>query len=160
MYTLAVFSDSHGQSETLYKAMKKADEDYHAKGFLFLGDGLGDFLDNQKNFPHIFHWEVQGNNDFFYKSMPQESMFMLEKQWIYAAHGHQYGVKSGADRLLKAALGRKCNIACYGHTHIPQIKEEEGVLLFNPGAIGAVLKPSFGIIEIEVEKTQPYISWM
>lgn len=48
---------------------------------------------------------------------------------------HRYGVKSGTERLVAAAKTKLCDIALYGHTHEAETREENGVLLINPGCM-------------------------
>ena len=49
-------------------------------------------------------------------------------------HGHRYGVKSDLTQLAINAKRRNYNIALYGHTHVPDVREVEGVTLINPGS--------------------------
>lgn len=160
MFVLGVFSDSHGRGRQLQEGMKKAVQDHGVKGFLYLGDGVGDFLHQQKAFPGMLYWQVQGNCDFFHPNVGVDKMFTLENQQIYGAHGHRYGVKQGTGEILAAARERNCQVACFGHTHVPFINEEEGVLLFNPGSIGAIGQPTFGVLKISKENISPYIETM
>ncbi len=157
MYTLGVFSDSHGQKSVLLKAMEEAVHSHKADGFLFLGDGLGEFTQARKAFNHIYCWQVQGNNDFLFRAEGKNQLFLIENQYVFAAHGHQYGVKNGLERLYYAAFERGAKVACFGHTHMPLIQNTNGLLLFNPGAVGAVLESTYGIIKFEENKTTPYI---
>ena len=44
-------------------------------------------------------------------------------------------VKMDLDDLLIKAKAREADIAVFGHTHIPTIQEEDGVLMVNPGSV-------------------------
>ena len=59
----------------------------------------------------------------------------VEGRRLFACHGHRYGVKSGTERLAEAAKARGCDIALYGHTHVPDVHEEKGILMINPGCM-------------------------
>ena len=76
---------------------------------------------------------VAGNNDFF--GGQSEFVLDVEGRRIFACHGHRYGVKSGTDRLVRAAKEKLCDVALFGHTHEAFAGEEEGVLLINPGCM-------------------------
>jgi len=50
-------------------------------------------------------------------------------------HGHKHSVKRSYDRLIKEARAEDVNVVFYGHTHIPKVEIEEGVVFINPGSI-------------------------
>ena len=55
--------------------------------------------------------------------------------WNWAAyHGHGYSVKSSLLPLRRRALELDVQLVLYGHTHLPALSEEEGVLFCNPGS--------------------------
>ena len=55
---------------------------------------------------------------------------------IYCTHGHMQGVHAGLNVLRYTALENECDIAIYGHTHVPFLAEaDEDVTILNPGSI-------------------------
>lgn len=71
----------------------------------------------------------------FFGGLPDELELEVEGRRLFACHGHRYGVKSGTERLAEAAKARGCDIALYGHTHVPDVHEEKGILMINPGCM-------------------------
>ena len=53
---------------------------------------------------------------------------------ILLTHGHGYSVKSSLLPLRRRALELDVQLVLYGHTHLPALSEEEGVLFCNPGS--------------------------
>lgn len=53
---------------------------------------------------------------------------------IFAAHGHCCGVSAGTDRLAYRAEELGCNVALYGHTHIPKLDYDGRLYIINPGS--------------------------
>lgn len=77
---------------------------------------------------------VCGNNDFF-TVLPKERVLDIAGNKIFVTHGHCYNVSAGYDRLADEALSRGCNMAFFGHTHIPFMEEVNDVFLVNPGSL-------------------------
>ncbi|MDO4478473.1 MAG: metallophosphoesterase [Lachnospiraceae bacterium] len=77
---------------------------------------------------------VRGNCDFDH-TLPDEEVVTLEGHRVLVCHGHAYGVKGGTARLVRAAKEKNCDVAAYGHSHVPQIKKEDGVYVVNPGSL-------------------------
>lgn len=77
---------------------------------------------------------VSGNNDF-YTDLPREAVIELAGKRVLVTHGHYYGISGGTDRLVNAAKCQGCEIVMFGHIHTPMLKEENGVLLINPGSL-------------------------
>ncbi|MER2063342.1 MAG: metallophosphoesterase family protein [Alkalibacterium sp.] len=50
-------------------------------------------------------------------------------------HGHKHQVKRTYDRLIEEAKDEGVNVVFYGHTHIPKVEKEEGIVFINPGSI-------------------------
>ncbi|HHX51622.1 MAG TPA: metallophosphoesterase [Clostridia bacterium] len=93
---------------------------------------------------------VVGNCDFFVAG-PEEEILELEGVRLLLTHGHRYQVKSGYQGLLTRARALEVQAVIFGHTHRPQMEKEEGILLFNPGSIGAPRDnggATFGVLEI------------
>ena len=72
---------------------------------------------------------------------------------IFITHGHRYNVYSDRDILKQNARLQGCDIAMYGHTHVPEIDLEDDVWVLNPGSIALPRQPgrqpSYMIMEID-----------
>ena len=131
MKTFVIISDTHRNTKPLDKiATVLAECDY----IIHLGDMAGDARELMRAYPEKTY-VLAGNNDFF--GGESELVLDAEGRRIFACHGHRYGVKSGTERLVAAAKERLCDIALYGHTHEAEVREEDGVLLINPGCMTA-----------------------
>ena len=90
--------------------------------------------------PAIF---IQGNCDRYgdyKKELKQVSVFELNGHKFFCSHGHIQGVNMGLTNLMYTALENDCDIAMYGHTHVPfdesfGEEEENRVRILNPGSI-------------------------
>ena len=63
-----------------------------------------------------------------------ERLLELDGVRILLTHGHGYSVKSSLLPLRRRALELDVQLVLYGHTHLPALSEEEGVLFCNPGS--------------------------
>ena len=130
MKTLVILSDTHRNLQPLDKiATVLAESDY----IIHLGDLASDANGLLREYPQKTY-VVAGNNDFF-GGIPGELVLQAEGRRLFMCHGHHYGVKSGTERLVQAAKERGCDIALYGHTHVADVHEEDGVLVINPGCM-------------------------
>ena len=136
MKTFVIISDSHGHLKNIEKLRPLfAENDF----IIHLGDGRGDMNMIIREFPEKAH-VLKGNCDFSYGL--EEEIIETEGVSILLCHGHKYGVKSGIERLALAAKEKGCSVALYGHTHIADIREIDGVLCVNPGALSSFTCPS------------------
>jgi len=93
---------------------------------------------------------VAGNCD--YPRHPEEEIVELFGQRFFVTHGHTLGVKSGRRSLVRAARRAKCDVAIYGHTHVPALFMENGILFVNPGSTSqgrSGTPPSCAVLTIE-----------
>lgn len=63
-------------------------------------------------------------------------------------HGHLHYVKQTLLRLLSDARSLGAAAALYGHTHVADCHQEDGLWVLNPGSCGS-WGGSAGIIEVE-----------
>lgn len=152
---ILVISDSHRKYNIVERIIRAQSE---AKHVFFLGDITDDIEDLMYEYTDRQFHIVSGNCDFisFY---PYCSIEKIGNVDIFYTHGHTYGVKGGIGALLKAAKERNCQIALYGHTHIPHISYEDGIYLVNPGSCGNSRQgaPSYAVIDIEENGIMPII---
>ena len=147
MKTLIAISDSHGRTENVNALSALVDENDY---FIHLGDGANDVRELYKNNPDKTYI-CRGNCDF---SSPYPLEYVLEIEWlkILCYHGHAYGVKDGLERLAMQAKERGCQVALYGHTHLAQITEMDGVTLINPGTLRYPIGKGGGYAYLVVHK--------
>ena len=136
-----VFSDTHGNTEPMFRAVKK----YNPDMVLHLGDHASDAQELEDRFPGLDVRYVRGNCDFLSKA-PDKELLEVEGLRIFMTHGHEYSVKFTLDSLLNAAHFSGVQLALFGHTHRPFCEERDGVLLVNPGA---AMDGHFAILTVE-----------
>ncbi len=130
---IAVIADSHRYTNMLETAAKTFQA---LDGIILLGDHATDIEILQETFKKPIY-AVRGNCDFP-RVAPEEmygKLFSADGPRFYACHGHRYNVKMNPFSLLYRAKEVEAQAAFYGHTHIPALDREEGVLLLNPGAL-------------------------
>lgn len=104
---------------------------------------------------------VRGNCDYD-ENLPTFTVFYIGAHKVYAAHGHRNHVEYGTENLESCARKYECDIAMYGHTHVPDLREKETITVLNPGSISlprqkdhrksyAVLTPDPATGEIDYE---------
>ena len=135
MRTIGVVSDTHGVlREEVLRALKGCDLIIHA------GDvGSLDILERLRAIAPVR--AVRGNTDYgqIAAALPSHDVVDLSSPdgglsregrgpIAYLMHGHE------EMELDPAASGFR--VVVFGHTHQPEIKEEGGVLYFNPGSAG------------------------
>ena len=148
MYKVLVFSDSHGSLRNIKKVIKKTK---NLDMIIHLGD-IGHQDDELRMLTPYPTKIVRGNCDWG-SANPDSDIFNVGPVKIFASHGHQYGVNYGYEKLYYTALENGCDIALFGHTHVPVLDEGEKVTIANPGSIERPrqyeAKPSYLLIEID-----------
>lgn len=127
---IAVISDSHGHGHIVDRIIRR---ERTADAIIFLGDLTSDIEDFTYEYTDKRFFIVSGNCDRF-PSYPYSIVANVGGINIFITHGHTLGVKGGTGALLTAARQSDCQIALYGHTHIPNIKYEDGLYIVNPGS--------------------------
>ncbi len=142
-----VVSDSHGRNGNLLLVMDRVKPDL----ILHLGDSEDDedLIMDEAPCPVVM---VRGNCDYG-MSLPDEEIVTLGRHRVFLTHGHRHNVRFDLETLAEAALKYDCDTAIYGHTHMPEIEEENGVMIYNPGSISlprqAGHKPSFMLLDVD-----------
>ena len=131
MKTIVVLSDTHGSWKSVQDLRGLFEENDIV---VHLGDGAADMRAYVSENPDKY-FVCQGNCDYA-RALP-ETVIEVERLRIFAAHGHQYGVKSTRTTLARRAKELGCDIALYGHTHTPLYEEIDGVACLNPGTLKA-----------------------
>lgn len=147
MKTVVVLSDTHRNLSPLMQIGRVLEEcDY----IIHLGDMAYDANEFLKCYPEKT-FVVRGNNDF--GGGVDEDILQIEGRTLFFCHGHKYGVRSGTGTLVATAKRKGCDIALYGHTHESEVKEEDGVLVINPGCMTKYTpKQTYCYLVIEKQK--------
>lgn len=134
MYKILVVSDSHGRNENIRKAVERAREIVGKIDAMFhLGD-VGTEVTEAYNIAGVATYIVRGNNDFS-SELKAINVIKFGSHTILATHGHMQQVSFTTDRLRYLALENGCDIALFGHTHMPYLEENEDVTILNPGSL-------------------------
>lgn len=139
MKKIVVLSDTHGNKSAIRKIENII---YEADLVIHLGDGVFDMLPYSASLGDKLI-SVDGNCDGNALGV-SEKIIEAENRRILATHGHLYAVKRGTDAIKEYAKKIGCDIILYGHTHKAEIREEDGLLIVNPGTLSrTALRPSF-----------------
>ena len=134
MLRILIMSDSHGRNENVELAIAQVREEIgEFQMLIHLGD-VGDAraLESLAGVPCYI---VRGNTDYDAKLL-NANVIEAGGHRIFATHGHLYQVDMRLDLLRFAALENDCDIAMYGHTHVPYLEEDpDDVTILNPGSI-------------------------
>ncbi len=164
--TLLVLSDSHGRSDLINEAIRRARPD----GILFAGDGLRDlsYCDLPDRGEGCPLWAVAGNCDRMTAPLiingrrfepENEELAVVEDMRILLMHGHRYGVKGGLGHAIARAVQREADVLVFGHTHVPlelHLRPDSGrtdfsvikpLTVFNPGSL-AERRATFGTLTV------------
>lgn len=146
-----VISDTHGKDENFNRVWEKEKPvDY----ILHCGDveGRAEYIRNKTPGPCCI---VAGNCDFP-GELPPLAEFDLAGHHLLMMHGHRQGVRQGFEGILRAARLHEAQIVCFGHSHVPVLSWEEGVLLCNPGSLTYPRQPShlptYIVLQVTEEK--------
>lgn len=128
MIKITVISDTHGNLSAIDKMAQiilESDYVFH----------LGDHYDDIKNYAHVLKdklYRVHGNCDW---GNNKDLVVQIGEHKIFATHGDLYGAKRGLDKLTEKAKQENCSVVFYGHTHVAEIKKQDGILFVNPGTL-------------------------
>lgn len=139
-----VFSDSHKSTNGMDRAIEKHKDITH---IIHCGDVEADreYLEMVYGRTHAI-CAVSGNNDFF-TTTPLNRVIKCEGHLIYVTHGHKERVKSSLYGLIDAAKVQGADFCIYGHTHIQNYEEINGIKVLNPGSVG-YMKQEYAVIEV------------
>lgn len=142
-----VLSDSHRR----LRLMEQIIGQLHIDDILFLGDHYDDMRAVQRQFPDKRFTGIAGNCDFNCEVDSQQEISVCGKK-IWLTHGHHHSVKSGHLRLQLAAMELGADACLFGHSHVPELFYERGILFMNPGSISeprGQYQESYGILEVD-----------
>lgn len=157
MRRVLVMSDTHGNSENVKNAIAKAREEFGDFQYLIhLGD-VGDAREVE-SLSGALCYIVRGNTDYD-SHLKDVNVITIGDHRLFLTHGHRYGVHGSLLALRNAALENDCDIAMYGHTHVPFLDEDPfDVTILNPGSLSlprqADRKKTFVVMEIEDDEVR------
>lgn len=142
MVQVLVMSDSHGNEGALRKVLALQPQ---VAAVIHLGDGAAEAqrVAAEDSRPWYI---VRGNCDYG-EAVPVKTVVTIGGVKLYLTHGYAERVKSGLLTLTYTARENEVAAALYGHTHIPDIAFDGGMLLLNPGSISGV--GTYATLEIE-----------
>ncbi|SJZ77366.1 hypothetical protein SAMN02745119_01583 [Trichlorobacter thiogenes] len=142
---ILLVSDTHGNQTALLQAHEAAGR---CDAVIHLGDGEQDTQVLEAVDDQIQLFQVAGNCDLG-STTPRELLCEFGTARLLLCHGDRYGVKSGLSRLIERGHAAAVDVVLYGHTHLAQSVEQEGLLLVNPGTLAAPVPfKSYAILEI------------
>lgn len=144
---LLVISDSHGNAAIVRTILEyfggKAD------ALCFCGDGIEDILaaletacadnDLARCIPPVIAL-VRGNGDagiyhlYDKISVPKDVQFTAAGRRVFMTHGHNYDVYYSPNMLYATAAETQSSLLLFGHTHVANVQQKDGVTLLNPGS--------------------------
>ena len=144
-----VMSDSHGDQAGLRFLLEKAwTRTGHVDAYFHMGDGVMDLIGLEAfvraHDPDCAIHGVRGNCDFYAPDIGRSLVVPFGGTRLFAAHGHDFRVKSTLTLLDEEAAQQDCTIALFGHTHEPAM-EMRSVLMINPGS---VMDSRLGFLEV------------
>ncbi|MDO4648504.1 MAG: metallophosphoesterase [Eubacteriales bacterium] len=148
---ILVISDSHGDARSVRRAVKQAGS---IDWLIHCGDVEGDLYSHLPEPPAYAVVSVRGNCD--YSKSPDEIVIKAGYYRIYVTHGDHFSVHQNSDRLLAKAKSEFADIALYGHIHVPEIEERDGILIVNPGSLSRPRQyprvPTYAILTISEDE--------
>ena len=159
MLRILIMSDSHGRNENVELAIEQVREEIgEFQMLIHLGD-VGDAREIE-SLAGVPCYIVRGNTDYDVKLL-NANVIEAGGHRIFATHGHLYQVDMRLDLLRFAALENDCDIAMYGHTHVPYLEEDpDDITILNPGSISkprqADHRYTYMVMEIDDEDEVTY----
>jgi putative phosphoesterase len=146
---LLVMSDTHGNIASL-KAVLAWAKKHQIDDAAFLGDGADDISAAVRETAFSGSIAMARGNGDSHHHIPTAMTLDFAGHTFFLVHGHLHRVNDGFDSLIAAAISVDADAALYGHTHVPFWEEMSGMLVLNPGSVGAPrsrIGPSFAVIE-------------
>lgn len=146
MVKILIVSDTHGQLRRFKEMLEKTGR---PDRLLHLGDAEG----QQEEIERLAGCPVdivRGNCDCDF-DIPQDKLIDIGKYRVFLTHGHRYQVNFGTQTLEEAARLRGADIAVYGHTHVPLIRQGKDLTVLNPGSLSLPRQDGFAYTYILME---------
>jgi len=147
-----VVSDTHGD---ISKALSEIKKYTNIELIIHLGDYISDARKIAKE-TKIEVECVKGNLDITHIG-DNNRVLEIEGHRLYLTHGHKENIKFGLTNLYFAAESKQCDIALFGHSHVPLHDEYNNITFINPGSISQGRHGSencYAILEITKENIE------
>ena len=146
---ILVVSDTHGSNRPFIEVLKK---EAPFDMLIHCGDIQGNIYSIIGQDPPYQVYVVKGNCD--YSDYPSEILIDSAGHRILVTHGHENGlnVRYSNTGLYSAAAKKHADVVLFGHTHVSEIEERNGIFLMNPGSLSqprGSKEPTYGILELE-----------
>lgn len=144
-----IVSDSHGLREELQMLKKRHEKEVD----LMIHCGDSELQPSASELSGFI--TVQGNMDYLGRDFPNEAIEMLDNKCIYITHGHLYDVKMSHLSLAYRAEETGASIACFGHSHVAEAYEREGMVFINPGSIRlprGTFEKTYAVLDVDGEE--------
>jgi len=153
-----IVSDSHGNPENLKKAAEIMVKDHGVEIIIHLGDDSHE-IDVLRDFD-VKLMKVPGVYEENYKKEEIPNRIIKELEgwkclFTHTRESHQNDLENDIkpEEVIKK---READIVFFGHSHIPCLEKEEGILFVNPGHLKPEDKkgfpPAFSVAEINSEQ--------
>lgn len=125
---LIIVSDNHG--DTYYMEEILSIYENEVDSWIHCGDS-----EMKEDHPLWQNYKtVIGNMDYA-TGFELERLVEFNENKILVVHGHKHAVKKSNEEMKKRAKEEGVNIVFFGHTHIPSVEQEDGILFINPGSL-------------------------
>lgn len=157
MVRVGVVSDSHGHTENLKRALR-ALTGYGITMLCHLGDDEDDIIGTEIPQGVEVHWVPGVFSPRYHDNGVPNRLIIEVKGWkVLLTHSltrHERDLPDEPDPLA-LARHKGAKVVLYGHTHIPEVRIEEGFLFLNPGHLKDEDKkgypPTFGLLDLDEE---------
>ena len=142
---IAVFSDSHGDKESMKLLIGKIEPEM----VLYLGDGIDDIRALEKEYPQLRFEIVKGNCDTV-EDAPKEKRISGDGFSFFITHGDLYGDSLETGKIVEHAREKGVSLFLHGHTHTPTLWTANEITVMNPGTVRnkpGKSYPTCGLIE-------------
>jgi putative phosphoesterase len=150
---VAIMSDSHDHIWNLRKALEIV-RDRQAGLLIHCGDFIAPFMLKELDQAGIPVHGVFGNNDGDQYTLTRMSFSVLNNITLHGLSGQvdAQGFKIGFTHYEEMGRGLvaagDCQMVCFGHSHVHEIRQAGGVPLVNPGEImGKEGAPGFCFVD-------------
>ena len=151
---ILVFSDSHGSTRVMMRAIQENLQTGGVDRIFFLGDGIRDLDAISNQFPTIPVDSVYGNCDSGFTTYAMLSNAVYEDTVTAGGvrfllmHGHKTTYQRAADY----AIAKKADVLLFGHTHRAEDITIDGtdgghIRIINPGSAG-MYNASFALLNL------------
>ncbi|WP_349408061.1 metallophosphoesterase [Pseudalkalibacillus sp. SCS-8] len=126
---ILVVSDSHG----LTSELKEIQELHRNQVDVMVHCGDSELPSDHEHLS-AFH-NVQGNMDLGHDEFLNEALIEEQGYRIFVTHGHLYNVKMSYMNLAYKAEEYGADFVFFGHSHVAESFEKNGIVFVNPGSI-------------------------